>query len=344
MSDLKNGTLRSILAGLYQFQSADMLSVFICRQLTERIGCELTAIGKHDGRRRMIKSIIALQPLSCGPLVPQANQTGITATNPFWDTIFDPERPVLSLSDMVSRRTWHRNPFYKELFVHDQVEDHLKMEVFGNRDEFITINVLRRKRGFSEQETGLLAQLRPHMMQAYRNAHQLESDGLVGNPAAHYWLVPVDAQGKVLLTMPAAVPEICGHTDQADQLPPAIRRWITFQAECLKRGHFDAAITPYELDTREGTWLFTLYTMYTPGHFMVSIRYRYATVPGPCLSRRESEIIQWVAAGKSNGEIAAILSLSLNTVKSHLKHSFIKLGVENRTAAVAVWKRLIARP
>ena len=41
-----------------------------------------------------------------------------------------------------------------------------------------------------------------------------------------------------------------------------------------------------------------------------------------------------IAAGYSNGEIAAQLVLAEKTVKNHLNHLFKKLGVKNRTEAV----------
>ncbi|MDI1300039.1 XrtB/PEP-CTERM-associated transcriptional regulator EpsA [Methylotenera sp.] len=53
------------------------------------------------------------------------------------------------------------------------------------------------------------------------------------------------------------------------------------------------------------------------------------------LSTRELEIIDWVKQGKTDGEIAMILYISQNTVKSHLKHVFEKLNVTRRAQAVA---------
>ena len=51
------------------------------------------------------------------------------------------------------------------------------------------------------------------------------------------------------------------------------------------------------------------------------------------LTRREREVLSWVGQGKSNRDIAAILSLKTATVKKHLQRIYPKLGVENRTAA-----------
>ena len=51
------------------------------------------------------------------------------------------------------------------------------------------------------------------------------------------------------------------------------------------------------------------------------------------LTPREAEVLLWVAQGKSNGDIATIISATEGTVKKHLEHIFEKLGVENRATA-----------
>lgn len=57
--------------------------------------------------------------------------------------------------------------------------------------------------------------------------------------------------------------------------------------------------------------------------------------PQPNLSAREVEVLQLVADGATNSQIAAQLYISDATVKSHLVHIYTKLGVSSRTAAVA---------
>jgi DNA-binding CsgD family transcriptional regulator len=51
------------------------------------------------------------------------------------------------------------------------------------------------------------------------------------------------------------------------------------------------------------------------------------------LTPREAEVLYWVTQGKTNEDVATILSASLSTVKKHLASVYRKLGVENRTAA-----------
>jgi len=52
------------------------------------------------------------------------------------------------------------------------------------------------------------------------------------------------------------------------------------------------------------------------------------------LSKRELEVLNWVAQGKTNRKIGSILQISPRTVGKHLQHIFGKLGVESRTAAM----------
>ena len=59
------------------------------------------------------------------------------------------------------------------------------------------------------------------------------------------------------------------------------------------------------------------------------------------LTLRESEVLLWIARGKSNRDAGEILNMSPRTVNKHLEQIYAKLGVENRTAAAAIAMRVI---
>jgi two-component system, NarL family, response regulator LiaR len=58
------------------------------------------------------------------------------------------------------------------------------------------------------------------------------------------------------------------------------------------------------------------------------------------LSKRELEVLQLMAEGFSNGEIAERLFVSLHTIKTHTSNLFEKMDVKRRTQAVEKAKRL----
>jgi DNA-binding NarL/FixJ family response regulator len=62
-------------------------------------------------------------------------------------------------------------------------------------------------------------------------------------------------------------------------------------------------------------------------------------VSGAALSQREMEVLQRMAAGKSNKEIGAELFISDGTVKTHVSSIFTKLDVVSRTEAIAIATR-----
>ncbi|KNH16653.1 LuxR family transcriptional regulator [Arthrobacter sp. ZBG10] len=70
------------------------------------------------------------------------------------------------------------------------------------------------------------------------------------------------------------------------------------------------------------------------------------TNPGTALTRREVELLELLATGLSNRAMAQRVFISEATVKTHLVHIYGKLGVDNRTAAIAeaTRRRIIRSP
>jgi DNA-binding NarL/FixJ family response regulator len=69
-------------------------------------------------------------------------------------------------------------------------------------------------------------------------------------------------------------------------------------------------------------------------------RMRNQNSPGIHLTIKQQEVMQYLAAGMSNKEIARKLNLSPETIKTHLREIFTRMNVKNRTQAVSLYRKM----
>ena len=79
----------------------------------------------------------------------------------------------------------------------------------------------------------------------------------------------------------------------------------------------------------------------TPGDLMIE---KYLAAKTDEISKRELEVLEFMASGLSNKEIGEKLFVSENTVKTHVSRLYEKLDVKRRTQAIEKAKRLILIP
>lgn len=72
----------------------------------------------------------------------------------------------------------------------------------------------------------------------------------------------------------------------------------------------------------------------------IALLLEHESVLNFALSDRESEVLKWIAQSKSNTDIATILDISPGTVDTYVRRAFVKLGTNDRIAAVLKGIRL----
>ena len=116
-----------------------------------------------------------------------------------------------------------------------------------------------------------------------------------------------------------------------------LRLWLPAPAKTSRVFYFNRSSAGADFADRERGLLELLRP------FLVALRERFALDDNDdehtldCLTGRETEILQLVARGKTNHEIAGLLVVSDHTVRKHLEHVYEKLGVHTRTAAAATF-------
>jgi len=255
-----------------------------------------------------------------------------------------------TLSDFLTRSQFHRLELYQKFYRQEGVEDQMAIMLPVQPTRLIGIGLHRGQRNFSERDRLLLNLLRPHLAQAYANAQAISAMRQEvrllrqGLDVSGQEVVVLSREGRVrLMTQQARawLTEYFGCPSwQADHLPDVLRAWISHQEAVLGRAD-DAPPprTPLAVE-RDGMRLVVRH-LCEAGQCLLLLEERQ-TGPQPVsfeqdgLTRREDEVLQWVAQGKTNAEIGYILSISPRTVQKHMEHIFEKLGVETRTAAATL--------
>lgn len=178
----------------------------------------------------------------------------------------------------------------------------------------------------------LRARIRVHLS----NARSAQS-ARVALDAAGRHLLAVRANGAIHWSTPQAtrlVNAATGRDDGLDIVTQHIAEWLENRGNDTLR---DAPLTIQQSD-RATLQLTFLGAMGPDEHLFrltaandksadAMLRQHFA------LTVRESEVLLWIAKGKSNRDIGDILGLSARTVNKHLEQIYVKLGVENRASA-----------
>jgi DNA-binding NarL/FixJ family response regulator len=187
----------------------------------------------------------------------------------------------------------------------------------------------------------LIARMRVHLANA-RKAHSARHAlDITGRK-----IVTVSNSGDIIWSTPQATKlfrENGIQSESGEKVPWVILSWL------LGLKDNDPGLQGHQLDLSEtGRSIILRYIGSTPeGDYLLAVsdqqngsdERRLADFFD--LTIRESEVLLWITHGKSNKEVAEILSLSPRTVNKHLEQIFTKLGVENRTAAATKTVRVL---
>lgn len=163
--------------------------------------------------------------------------------------------------------------------------------------------------------------------------------------AAGRFLLSVGADGGVRWTTPQAAKLLRALSPEADDsefhLPAEIVRWLAKAAKSESEPHVwslgEASVgLTYVGRLGSDEYLLRL-AKATSDDATALLRQHFA------LTKREAEVLQWVARGKSNKDISVVLNISPRTVNKHLEQTFQKLGVENRSSAAAITIQVLHR-
>jgi DNA-binding CsgD family transcriptional regulator len=337
-----------IVEELYSYQAPEECEVGMVRSLRRVIGCNSFHMSGIDPslRRARWSSSWASGPTMRMPNVREVFERHMHE-HPFLEH-WGPGQAALkpaTLSDLVSRSSWRNTALYNEVYRPFRIEHMLGVAVRVSCPRKMHVVAMRETLDFDDRDRRVLDLLAPHLEAAYRYAEAVSD--LKDQLAALLQGLETDGRAAILLgpdrrirQMSARAQDLLAayfYWSDRDALPAPVDDWLRRQGLTA-----DASIAPLRplVAERDGRRLTIQILRDRGGPFLLlserKLRIAPADIASLGLSPRETEVLAWLAHGKSNAEIAGILGLSPATIKHCLERVYGKLDVGTRAAATAL--------
>lgn len=261
-----------------------------------------------------------------------------------------PGGPTQRISDCMSASKFRNSPLHVEYYRRIGINYVMALPLWIDKDNVISVVFNRSHSDFKDAERAVLDAVRQPLAAIYRNLVACEDAGVGLKRICHLatdggWHIIrismagqiLDASTTVLGVLRRFFPE--NPAGREPRLPAMLSEWFSHSRSwgldrpAINRGQ---QFTTSRLGAK-----LTVHFVPDPEDASAGYLLMKAERLGVCaahlshlsLTEREREILALVAAGKTNAEIAIILTISARTVQKHLEHIFQKLGVETRTAA-----------
>ncbi len=266
---------------------------------------------------------------------------------------------ALAISDFLSEQEFYRKEaLYEEFFQRFGLEDQMLIyfetpsistpHPFHQGQDFLGLSLSRDRRNFTERDRLILNLIRSHIKQAHQNAANFtkvqQQLTQLSQATEQVGLIALCADGKVQwMTQQSGellhqyFPRAKAHTS----LPDLLQRWVNQQVSALTQStKIPAPQPPLRLEQNGKRLMVRFHYHSAIGQVHLLLEetqpdcFLLKSLEMLGLTKREAEVLFWVAKDQSTQEIATRLGMRDRTVKKHLEHIYEKFGVQTRLAAV----------
>ena len=260
-----------------------------------------------------------------------------------------PSGPTQRISDCMSMASFMKSRLHADYYRRIGINCVMALPLRIDRANVISIVFNRSRTDFTDRERSSLDIIRRPLATIYRGLMTCEDAGVglrsVSSLAAEsgWQRMRISFSGRILEASPVALGLLVrffpGWSTARAKLPEVLHTWIArsrnWGLDRLAFGEsrkfvcarFGMKLRAHFIPDTDGAA--AGYLLLKAGRFELT----RSDLDELALSSREREVLALVATGKTNGEIAKVLTISARTVQKHLEHIFQKLGVETRTAA-----------
>jgi RNA polymerase sigma factor (sigma-70 family) len=229
---------------------------------------------------------------------------------------------AVTLSDLLTRRELRRTELYHLVLKPTGLEHSLGVQLPIAPGETARFVLDRSRRDFSARDRAVLDTLNPHLVRLHRagETRRRLREALALHESTRAAVVLLEADLRISYASAAAT-ELLGRYlgENGVGLPDPVASW-------LRERRRAATAEPLRINAGDRALVVEL----VDGALLLEEEQVL-----PRLTPREREILDLVAEGWTNAEIAESLWVSRGTVRKHLDNIYAKLGVHTRTAAAA---------
>lgn len=321
--DLK-GVL-AFVADAHDVDASEPLTTELLDRLTELVGCEYATYHELDWSRRITTAYVPCSNEAVPrPDVPEDYWTGDDSRYP--GALHRNGRSFDKLSDRFGRRQRQRLRDEDEYNHEFRIVDRLGFRIDDARTRNASLHFDSQGRDFDERDRQVAVALRPHFETLWRRAGSRRQLGELltaldrdVDHASDRAIVLHQADGRINHASAEAARLLAEWFGAGNgRLPQQLVEWVTL---ARPGGRYT--------ERRTGSIL----TVEAVGDFTLTLNEQRSR--DTRLTPREQEVLDLVAEGLSNAEIAQKLWVAQSTIGKHLEQAYRKLGVHRRTAAVA---------
>lgn len=253
---------------------------------------------------------------------------------------------AMKISDVLTRRQWHRTTIYNDYYCAFLLGMGYEIDVGikSSLDHSKTFFFQSAQRDFSERDRALLNLLAPHFAQLDHasTAFRAAALGLIelqatGADTCRGILLPDRAGRRIEAATDRARRLLATYFPDARgvRLPEELTSWLEHARAREKSPQLEAQMARELKVTRPAGVLIVEHARVSETEVVVLDE--TVAVVHSLLTARERDVLNLVAEGKRNSDIAQDLWVSPSTVRKHLENIYEKLGVSTRTAAVRAY-------
>ena len=343
LSDADYALLLSCIEAIHSCRKSEEFPQHSVRELKKLVPCQMLCYAEIDYTRNRFHNVFD-PPLGFEP--PTEKWVKATHDHPVLNYLRTTgDGQALKISDFVTPAEYHQLDIYRDVYKHTGAEDQFGFGVQVEAKFVLGYAFDRSERTFTERDRMLLNLIRPHLIQAYLRLEELagheelQSDLQAALRENGLGVIVLNETCAVVHSTPGAFEKIANYIpmpDDAPKLPADLERWA-----CSESNRAEDASLILSLESAR----LTLRRVRQKSRVLLLLSEESTAAAAENLAPfnltpRELEVLNRIAEGKTNLEIATILGISLSTAKQHVERVLAKLGVENRTAAALMLRRV----